>query len=297
MRLIVCLLLLLALPFAALAQDDEEEETANPFLVEGQILTIAHQGGNGLRPGNTMIAFEHAVELGVDVLEMDVHLTADGVLVLIHDDTVDRTTDGSGAVADFTLEEIQVLDAGYAYPLRENTGIEGHPYRGQGVTIPALEEVFQTFPDMPMVIEMKPADPGIAEPFCATLREYDMQDQVLAASFHLEPLEAFRELCPEVQTSAVNDEIGPFLFDSRLGRLEDDYVPPADAFQVPETYNSVDVITPAFVEDAARFGIAVHVWTPNTVEEMQRMIDAGVDGIITDYPDILLELLAEDDAD
>lgn len=255
---------------------------------------IAHQGGDGLRPSNTLLAFEHAAALGVDMLEMDIHSTKDGVLVVIHDDTVDRTTDGTGRLQDLTFAEVQALDAGYNWPtLAEAANPDDHVYRGAGATIPALEEILAAFPDYPMTIEIKQAEPSIAEPFCAMLHAYDMQEQVIVASFSVEAMLEFRETCPDVATSATEDEVREFFVASRQGKaaeFEADFV----AFQVPEKFGNIPLVTEQFVADAHALGLLVQVWTPNTADEMQRLIDLGVDGIITDYPDVLLGLLGRE---
>ena len=128
-------------------------------------MVIAHQGGEWLRPSNTLVAFDHAVELGVDVLEMDIHQTQDGVIVLMHDATVDRTTDGSGAIKEMSFAEIRELDAGYYWT--DDDGAT-YPYRGQGIQVPTLEELFQRYPDMRMNIEIKQETPSMVRPFCTT---------------------------------------------------------------------------------------------------------------------------------
>jgi glycerophosphoryl diester phosphodiesterase len=162
-------------------------------------LVMAHQGGEELWPSNTMYAFERAVALGVVVLEMDLHVTADGALVLIHDETVDRTTDGTGVVEQMTLAEVKALDAGHYWTA---DGGQTFPFRGQGITIATLEELFQTFPDMPMNIEIKLVEnTPIVEPFCQLIRQYGKQDQILVASFHEDAMAEFRAVCPEVATS------------------------------------------------------------------------------------------------
>ncbi len=260
----------------------------HPFFANDDFLVIAHRGGAGLRPENTLAAFQHAVELGVDVLEMDIHSTSDGVLVTIHDATVDRTTNGTGQVQDLTFTALQELDAGYSWTVDDAQA--DHPYRGQGITIPALEEIFQTFPSIPMNIEIKQLEPSIAQPFCDLIRQYEMVDQVLVASFHPQALNEFREACPEVATSGVENDIRVFyiLNTIKLGAV---YQPVAHAFQVPEYSGGLHVVTPGFVSGAHRHNVEVHVWTVNEVEQMERMIEAGVDGIITNYPDRLLELV------
>jgi glycerophosphoryl diester phosphodiesterase len=234
-----------------------------------------------------MVAYRHAVELGVDVLEMDMHSTADGVLVLSHDDTVDRLTDGSGLIRELTWAELQELDAGYRWSDDEG---QTFPYRGQGITIPSLEEVLTTFPDTPLNIEIKQQEPPIVEPFCALLRQYGREHDVLVASFHPKTMEAFRLTCPVVATSGTEEEIRPFYILNRAG-LAALFTPPAEAFQVPEYSGNLHVVTGAFVRGAHRRNVDVHVWTVNATEDMERLLALDVDGLITDRPDRLLALL------
>jgi glycerophosphoryl diester phosphodiesterase len=251
-------------------------------------LVMAHQGGEELWPSNTLFAFERAVDLGVDVLEMDLHVTADGALVLIHDETVDRTTDGSGVVEQMTLAQVKALDAGHYWTADEG---QTYPFRGQGITIATLEEVFEAFPDMPMNIEIKLVqNVPVVEPFCQMIRQYGKQDQVLVASFHQDALDAFRATCPETGTSTTQNEVINFFARHFVG-LAASYSPVVQAVQVPEYRSGIHILTSRFVQDAHSRGMDVHVWTINEAEDMQRMIDLGVDGIITDRPDILLELL------
>lgn len=257
-------------------------------LTEHSWQVIAHQGGNHLRPGDTMAAFEHAVELGVDVLEMDVHATSDGDIVVIHDKSVDRTTNGTGLVSEMTLAEIKALDAGYNWPLHQDT--EDHPYRGVGVEIPTLEEVLAAYPDMPMVIEIKQAEPSVVKPFGELLRRFNRANITIVPSSHPQVINEFRTQFPEFATAGVESEILTFFILNKalLGRL---YPPRMEAFQVPERSGNLTVVTPRFVRVAQSNGVAVHVWTVNETEDMRRILNAGVDGIMTDRPDLLLELL------
>jgi len=250
-------------------------------------LVIAHQGGDDLWPGDTLYAFERSVELGVDVLEMDVHSTNDGVLVLIHDSTVDRTTNGVGAVNSFTLGELQKLDAGYDWSRDEGAT---YPYRDQGIAIPTLKDVFEAFPDIRMNIEIKQDTPSITRPFCEIIREYGMQEKVLVASFKPNALEEFRENCPEVATSSHEDEVRTFVY-LNLAFLGDTFKPGFSAVQVPEESSGITILTQRFVNVAHRKGLEVHVWTVDEIDDMKRMIDLGLDGIITDRPDRLMQLL------
>lgn len=261
--------------------------TVYPFFNQPGPLVIAHQGGEHLRPSNTLAAFANAVDLGVDVLEMDIHSTQDGMLVVMHDDTVDRTTDGHGRIQDLTLAAIKELDAGYYWT--DDDG-QTYPYRGQGITVPTLEEVLAAYPDMPMNIEIKQSEPSIVRPFCDLLDQYDLRERVLVASFHPETMVEFRAACPGVATSMTEPEIRRFftLNTLHLGRL---FNPPGAAFQVPEYSGDLHVVTPRFLAGARERGIDVHPWTINDAADMQRLVDLGVDGVITDRPDLLLEIL------
>ncbi len=264
-------------------------ETHPFFLAPGRFgpLVIAHQGGDGLRPGNTLAAFEHASGLGADVLEMDIHSTGDDVLVVINDDTVDRTTDGTGRVQDFTFEALQQLDAGYDWT--EDNGAT-YPFRGQGIRVPALDEVLQNYPEFRMNIEIKQESPSIGQPLCDLLRDRRLADRVLVASFSKRAMDDFRAACPETATSAVENEVILF-FAFKTLLLAPTYSPTAYALQVPEERFNIQVLTDGFVRTAHGRGLQVHAWTINEVADMRRLLDLGVDGIITDYPDRLLEIL------
>lgn len=250
-------------------------------------LVIAHRGGEGLWPRNTLYAFQQAAALGVDMLEMDIHASADGVLVVRHDDTVDSTTEGSGLVKAMTLAQLKQLDAGYRW---SGDGGRTTPFRGQGITIPTLEEVFAALPDMPMTIEIKQAEPSIAEKLCALIHAYGRQDRVIVGSFHPGALDEFRRCCPQVATSAHEDDVRTFVTLSRTGLIQA-YSPRPVALQVPQRHGDVQIVSRRSVEHAHRRGLEVHVWTVNEVEEMAALIELGVDGIITDFPDKLMALL------
>ena len=258
----------------------------HPFFATPPLI-VAHRGGSGLRPENTLLAFREAVSLGVDVLEMDVHSTRDEVLVVMHDDTVDRTTDGSGAIHDHSLVDLQKLDAGYQW---SNDDGATHAYRGQGLQIPTLEEVLQAFPDERLNVEIKQFNPSITEALCHMIREHDAENRVLVASFDPGTMADFRNQCPEVATSGTAPEIRWYLTLQTLylGGL---YRGPAEAFEVPPRLGDLEVVTSDFVTGAHHHNVHVLVWTVNTEDEMKRLLDLGVDGILTDYPDRLIHLL------
>lgn len=284
-------IILLAVSYVALAWQAQPVPEHPFFSQQDGVMVIAHQGGEWLRPSNTLVAFDHAMELGVDVLEMDIHQTADHVIVLMHDATVDRTTDGSGAIKEMSFAEIRELDAGTYWT--DDDG-QTYPYRGQGIQVPTLEEMFQRYPNMRMNIEIKQETPSMVRPFCQLIRDYNMEEKILVATFHKATMEEFRETCPQVITSMVEPEIQLFfgLNTVFLGAL---FQAPGTAFQVPRTSSlpligEVDVITERFVRVAHSHNIQVHAWTINETAEMERLIGLGVDGIITDRPDLLLEV-------
>jgi glycerophosphoryl diester phosphodiesterase len=218
---------------------------------------------------------------------MDIHSSADGVLVTIHDDTVDRTTDGTGRVTDLTLAELKSLDAGSYWT---EDGGATYPYRGQGVTIATLEEVFAAFPDRRMVIEIKQEEPSIVEPFCALIAAYGMTDKVLVASFLQPVIDGFRAECPSVATSAARTDTIKFYL-LQLLRLQNLVTPSYEAFQVPEQFAGIKVLTPHFIKAAQQRGVRVEVWTVNDSADMSRFLRQGVDGIITDRPDLMRQVL------
>lgn len=248
-------------------------------------LVLAHQGGAGLWPPNTREAFEGAVALGADVLEIDVQRTRDGRLVVRHDDTVDRTTDGRGAIAGLTWPEIEALDAGHGWT---PGGTGAFPYRDQGVGVPTLDAVVEAFPDVPLNVELKPDSPDVARQVCTTLEEAGRTRSVMVASFHGSALRAFRRACPEVATSATPNEALAFVLLSKA-RLAGPYRPPFDALQVPEAQGGLRVVTPSLLRAAAAKAVQVHVWTVNERAALERLVALGVDGLITDRPDRALE--------
>jgi glycerophosphoryl diester phosphodiesterase len=250
-------------------------------------LVFAHQGGENLRPSNTMLAFRHAVDLGADVLDTDMHMTSDGALVLMHDETVDRTTDGAGAIRDLTLAQLKRLDAGYRFSLDDGRTF---PYRGQGYAVATLEELFQAFPDKRFGVEIKQTPPQIAVPFCGLIRRYNMQDRVLVSSFLQANMDAFRHQCPEVATSATEDEVRQFFILSTLG-LSAAYSPNYQSLQVPEYSGGIHVLTSRLIAAAHSRGLVVQPWTIDEEADLRRVLSLGVDGINTNYPDRLLALV------
>jgi len=252
-------------------------------------LVIAHQGGDLVRPGNTIEAFVHAWELGVLMSETDLHTSADRHLVLIHDDTVDVHSEGSGWVRELTLEQLQQLDAGYRWT---TDGGATFPFRGQGLRIPSLDQLLDTLPDAYFNLELKQTEPSVAGPACDVIRERGLQNRTLVASFSSRALREFRALCPEVATSAGAWEARGFvaLHHLRLTRI---WTPPFEAIQLPPRSRGFTILTPRLLRTARERGLEVHAWTINDADEMRALLDLGIDGIVTDHPERLLEILRE----
>ncbi|MFD1215637.1 glycerophosphodiester phosphodiesterase [Microbulbifer celer] len=256
------------------------------------IISHADDSGQGLYPGNTREFLQQMAALKVDSLEMDIHATADGELVLMHDDTVDRTTDGNGAIRDLTLAQLRELNVAHNWTQDGKT----FPYRENPQKILTLDEVFETFPRYPMVIELKTPDPAAADSLCRTVRAFNKSNQVIISSFHQPAIDAFREHCPHVATGAGSDEVRLFAIASRLKAMRL-VTPRYQALHIPVEYNGIKLISPESVEQAQSRGIRVDVWTVNEEEEMRRLAEMGVDGIMTDRPDRLRKVLDEMEAE
>lgn len=252
----------------------------------GAPLLIAHRGGSHLAPENTLPAFRRALDWWrADILETDVQPTRDGDCVVIHDDTVDRTTDGRGRVADFTVAEIQRLDAGFRFT---PDGGATHPFRGRGVRISTLREVLAALPDARVNVEIKD---GRAQPAVRrTLRELGAEHRVLVAAGDSRNRSLFRD--HPGPTSAGAQDLYAFLA-LHLTRTTRLYRPLIDAFQMPERHGGRQVLNPRWVREAHAHNVAVHVWTVDEEADMRRLLEWGVDGLITDRPDRLARVLHE----
>lgn len=259
----------------------------HPYFDGPDFMVIAHRGGRSLGPENTLYTYRRAVDLGVDVLEIDVRLTKDNNLAVIHDKTVDRTTNGTGTVDSYSMAELRKLDAGYRWSPENGSP---YPLRAKGIRIPSLDEVFQVFPQMRINIEIKDPKPGTIKRLCRTIQENKMSAKVLIASFDAGTLKEFRSICPDVATSAGASEAILF-YALQRAHLESTYTPDAEALQVPESYGDLQVIDRRFLEASANRNMRVQVWTVNDINSMTKLVNLGVNGIMTDYPQKLLEVL------
>jgi glycerophosphoryl diester phosphodiesterase len=252
----------------------------------GAPLLIAHRGGAKLAPENTLPAFRRAVQWwGADILELDVQPTRDGEAVVIHDAMLDRTTNGSGLVAAHTLREIRELDAGFHFT---PDGGRSFPFRGRGVRVSTLREVLLDLPDVRVNAEIK--DKGVQDAVWKTVEELNASERVLVAAGERANRARFDAYPGPV--SAAEEELRAFYLHHRLHAAAL-YSPPVDAFQLPERHGGLQVVSPRFVRDAHAKNIAVHVWTVDGEADMRRLLEWGVDGIVTDRPDRLARVLHE----
>ncbi|WP_062265577.1 glycerophosphodiester phosphodiesterase [Endozoicomonas arenosclerae] len=259
----------------------------HPFYADTSgTAVIAHGSGQGLRPNNTLEAAQLSNQLGA-VIELDLHSSKDGHLIVRHDATVDATTNGSGLLKEKTLSELKELDAGFRH---DPDGNEKYSFRGIGIQIPTLQEVIEGTPRGRYVMELKQVEPDISVQLCQQLRDNKIEQSTIVASFKDEALEKFRTACPEVATSMSSNEARTFILMQKIGLSH--LVPvKANAMQVPPQNSGITVLTDSFLQDAKARGLKVDVWTINDKDQMAQLIDMGVDGIITDYPNRLKELL------
>jgi glycerophosphoryl diester phosphodiesterase len=250
---------------------------------------IGHRGTAGTAPENTIASFRQAVEDGADLLEFDIRLTSDHRIVVIHDATVDRTTDGTGTVSALPLDELKALDAGFKYT-RDG---ESFSFRGQGITIPTFAEVLEAFSNVPLIVEIKDDNPAIIPEMVRILRQYGRLEDgsVLCAGFKHGMLKRVRRLAPNLATSFSIPEVVIFALRARLPVVcrrnrRDKYI-----FQSRVKRGRLKVITPRAVRRLQALGYEVHVWTINDENEMHRLLNMGVDAIITDFPGVARRLI------
>jgi glycerophosphoryl diester phosphodiesterase len=251
------------------------------FFDQPRPLVFGHRGAAGLAPENTLPAFARGIAEGVDGIELDVHLSADGVPVVIHDATLDRTTDAVGAVTARTAAELARVDAGYRFHPEEK-----FPFRRQGIGVPTLRDVLANHPDTRVIIEMKMDVPQLGEAVAAEVRRASAVDRVCIAGYGSRSAAAARAVLPDMACSACQDEVKLALYrtwafwpvrDVRYG-----------GYQVPERVGRLRVASPRFVRYAHLAGLRVHIWTVDEEAVAERLLSFGVDGLITNRPDVIV---------
>jgi glycerophosphoryl diester phosphodiesterase len=252
----------------------------------GAPLVFAHRGGSKLRPENTIAAFDHGLALGANGLEFDVRLSSDGVPMVHHDETLDRTTSGTGPLSSHSAAALELLDAGHHF-----RDISGVPWRDQGCRIPRLEAVLARYPGIPIIMELKGDDLEVARRAVALVRGAGAIDRVCFAGFNDAVLRAARAEGADVVSSAAREEIRWFLYRSwaAMAPRQTAY----QAFQVPEKAGATRVVSQRFVRAAARAGLPVAVWTVDEPADMQRLLAWGVRGLISDRPDLAVPVVRQ----
>jgi glycerophosphoryl diester phosphodiesterase len=252
----------------------------HPFFEAARPLVFAHRGGAALGPENTFAAFDRGMALGADGLELDVRLSRDGVVMVCHDATLDRTTNLRGRLGAFTADELATADAGHWFAADGD-----RPFRGRGHGIPRLDRLLERYPAARLIIELKDNTVELARSVVAAIRRAHAIERVCLGSFWLRALRAARALDPDLATSAAREEVRWALYRSWI-RWPVTRVP-YRGYQVCEIAGSTRVVSPRFIEMSHRAGLAVQVWTVNEEPEARRLLSWGVDALITDRPDLM----------
>jgi glycerophosphoryl diester phosphodiesterase len=239
---------------------------------------IGHRGAAGLAPENTLVSFHRARADGADVLELDVHATADGEIVVLHDAALDRTTDGTGPVRARSWDEVRRLDAGRHFTA---DGGRTFPYRDQGAGVPRLVDLIAALPTMPLNIEIKQGEPPIVDAVVDIVRA--AAAPIVLAAEHDSIMHAIRAAAPELPTSVAAGEMAAF--HEALDRGETPVLPKGVvALQIPPRFGDIELVTAASIATAHALGVEVHVWTINDPAEIRRLLALGCDGVVSDFP-------------
>ncbi|MBX3023845.1 glycerophosphodiester phosphodiesterase [bacterium] len=262
--------------------------SAATYLARPRPRVFGHRGAAGVAPENTLPSFALAAALGASYLELDVHATSDGEIVVLHDPLLDRTTNGEGPVREWRWADVAALDAGWHFTH------DGHayPYRGQGVRVPRLAEVVAAHPGHAFNIEIKQAEPPIVDATLAILRHGGALERTLLAAEHDDIMAAIRAAVGDrVATGMSVGDVMAFM-DRWLRDDWGGYAPPGAALQVPPAHGEVEIVSAASVAAAHRVGLEVHVWTINDAAEVERLLDLGVDGVMSDLPGLVATAVA-----
>lgn len=265
----------------------------HPFFEVPVPTVLGHRGAAGDAPENTLVSFARALEVGAHILESDVHVTADGVAVLAHDPRVDRICNGSGAIEDLPVAALQELDAGARF---SPDGGASFPFRDQGLVIPTLEAAFATFPEARFNLEVKHA--GAVAPTVELVEKFGRADITLLVAGETDIMASLRaELARRHVSPALSASVGDVLafVQAALSGAAPD--PGVMALQIPAEFAGGPLITPELVAHAHAHGVWIHAWTINEEAEMARLLDLGVDGLVTDFPERMVRLLARRRAD
>lgn len=246
---------------------------------------VAHRGDSINFPENTLEAFISGVDMGIDVIETDVHLTKDGHVVIWHDPTLERNTDGKGTLESHTLKELKGYDAGFTFT---KDGGKTFPFRGKGIKLCTLDEALEACPEQRFNIDLKSKDVSIVDAYLSVIRRHKAEKRVCTASFHQKNINAVRAKAPDIQTSLSTMEVMTLVL-----RQKAHILPKAFSrkmiFQIPVKEAGITLLTESFVHDMHKRGAIIMVWTINDEKEMEKLFRMGVDTIMTDDPALLIK--------
>jgi glycerophosphoryl diester phosphodiesterase len=261
---------------------------ARPYLSRPSPWLVAHRGGSLLAPENTFVAFDRAVELGADAVETDVHLTRDGVVVVFHDDETDRLTGAAGTIEERTLAEVQALDAAFGF---STDGGATFPFRGLGVRVPTLAETLARYPALRFNVDAKSEDPALAEALVRTVKAARAVDRVCLGSFFDAQAARIGGLLPEVARYLPQHAATCHVMAAKSGRPATGCPSGYDLASLPHRMDGLLVVDRPVVEHFHRLGMPVQVWTVDEEEEMRELLALGVDGLVTDRPDVAAKVM------
>jgi len=256
-----------------------------PFLKGKRPLVMAHRGRSAFTPESSYLAFKEANDLNVDVLETDIRITKDGIPVIFHDETLDRTTNGKGKILDFNLDELLEFDLGYWHTNKEKNE---YPFRDMGLHILPLQTFFEKFPKVKINLDIKDDFKQAPSIIFETIKDSGTEQRILVGSFHNKQILRFREISKhsEIPTSANPREVLSFVSNLWIFSKKN-YC----SLQVPLTHSFIKIVTASSIKKAHRSNIAVHPWTVNKKDVMLSLLYWKIDGIFTDDPELLIDVL------
>lgn len=249
---------------------------------------IAHRGDSKNYPENTLPAFLSAVRMGIDVIETDVHLSKDGVLVIWHDPTLERNTDGKGTIESHTYEELLKYDAGYTFT---KDGGKTFPFRGKGIRLCTLDEALKACPDERFNVDLKSKNLAIVDEFIRVIRDNKAERRVVCASFHYKNLKEMRKKAPDIMTSITTAEVVPLVLRKKAHLLPSKFKRKI-IFQIPRKAG-INIVTPSFVKEMHKRGAVIMVWTINDEKSMRELFSMGVDSVMTDDPALVIKVATD----
>lgn len=261
---------------------------------EKQILIFGHRGNPITFPENTISSFSSAIKLGVDIIETDLRLTKDNVIILCHDSLVKRTTNGKGKIRDYTFEELGELDAGYKFSSDNNMSF---PFRDKGIQIPALFELFEKFPNVTINVDMKDRNPDFPQLLSDLIRNYDMEQKILVGSFHPKQVRRFRKINPNVSLIASIIDVYRYYLSNKINIKRIINQSNFDIMQVPQQFGFIDLLKSSFIDGLHKLNIPCHVWIVDNTDDLEKMLNLGVDGVFTNNPELCINYLQQKEKD